>query len=150
MLSIFSKISKREYLIMKKTVVNFNNSKPNIKNINKNVMSLKIFNIFIRRDIYTQYLSFLPLLIVTVFYPFLKETCWASQGELTKNILFIIPFCCLVISFFSRLSINSNRQAAGAKEDQQIAMMEVETYLGNAMTILLGLIFTIVLIFKFL
>ncbi|WP_261977490.1 hypothetical protein [Pediococcus pentosaceus] len=65
-----------------------------------------------------------------------------------KNVLFLVPFCCLIVAYFCWISIRTRRRVDKVSEDvEKFAVMEMETILGDLIVIA---ICTVVTLWQFL
>lgn len=95
-----------------------------------------------------QWIAFLPLLIAFLASPMLQtevpSALGSSAGMVNKNILFIVPFCCLLAAYGCWISIKTRRRTDHVSDDvKQFAVMEMETFIGDILVIAVCTITTI-------
>lgn len=95
-----------------------------------------------------QWIAFLPLLIAFIASPMLQNEVPAalgsSAGMVNKNVLFLVPFCCLIVAYFCWISIRTRRRVDKVSEDvEKFAVMEMETILGGLIVIAICTVVTL-------
>lgn len=95
-----------------------------------------------------QWIAFIPLVIAFLASPMLQNqipsALGASAGVVNKNILFLVPFCCLLAAYGCWISIKTRRRTDQVSDDvTRFAVMEMETFIGDVLVITICTITTI-------
>lgn len=100
---------------------------------------------------WSELISFLPLIIITLTSPLLSSQVSMGQGlVVNKNALFIIPFASLLISAGCYLNVKIRRKGERITDIDHFAMNEIFTLLSNVVVVALCsgvLIYQLILVF---
>ncbi|MBW4801769.1 MAG: hypothetical protein L0H99_00750 [Loigolactobacillus coryniformis] len=87
---------------------------------------------------WSELISFLPLIIITLTSPLLSSQVSMGQGlVVNKNALFIIPFASLLISAGCYLNVKIRRKGERITDIDHFAMNEIFTLLSNVVVVAL-------------
>lgn len=87
---------------------------------------------------WSELISFLPLIIITLTSPLLSSQVSMGQGlVVNKNALFIIPFASLLISAGYYLNVKIRRKGERITDIDHFAMNEIFTLLSNVVVVAL-------------
>jgi hypothetical protein len=108
--------------------------------------------IALNRFKWIQWIAFIPLVLAVLATPMLQNqvpsALSSSAGMVNKNILFIVPFGCLIAAYGCWISIKTRRRADRVSDDiKRFAVMEIETFIGNVLVIAICIIATLWQIF---
>ncbi|KRO22723.1 hypothetical protein IV88_GL001107 [Pediococcus argentinicus] len=93
---------------------------------------------------------FLPLLLVFLTTPMLKSNVpfnLASSALVNKNILYFVPFACLIAAYGCWFSVKVRRRANRLTDANAFAVMEFPTFMGEVIVVLLSTVLSIYQIF---
>ncbi|MFC6171180.1 hypothetical protein [Loigolactobacillus jiayinensis] len=87
---------------------------------------------------WTEFISFIPLMIITLTSPLLSSQVPMGDGLLiNKNALFIIPFAGLLISAGCYFNVKIRRKGERIEDVDHFAMNEVFTLLSNVVVVII-------------
>jgi hypothetical protein len=108
--------------------------------------------IALNRFKWIQWIAFIPLVLAVFATPMLQShvpsALGSSAGVVSKNVLFLVPFCCLLAAYGCWISIKTRRRADHVSEDvNKFAVMEMETFIGDVIVIAICILITMWQIF---
>ncbi|AEV95929.1 hypothetical protein [Pediococcus claussenii] len=103
------------------------------------------------RFMWVQWIAFIPLVLVALSAPMLQNkipaSLAASAPMLNKNVLFIVPFACLIVAYGCWLSIKFHRQGEHITDKKRFSIMEIQTFFGDIIVVSLCTVISIYQVF---